>query len=128
MLFGATHQRGDADPVVRDEDDRANLSALATVRPALAEAVTAKGTKARAAVRAALPDHLPLAGALAPGLYLLAGLGGRGFTLAPLLAEQMAAEMSGTPRPMDGRLAKLCDPKRYGQLSPGTDPAGNTTP
>ncbi len=120
LLFGATHQRGDADGGVREADDLANLAALATVRPVLAQAVAAKGVKGRAGVRAAMPDQSPLCGPAAPGLYLLTALGGRGFTLAPLLAEQIAAEVAGIPRPMDHRLARRLDPLRYaGSTEPG---------
>ncbi len=120
LLFGATHQRGDADAALREADDQANLTSLATVRPALAEAVAAKGVKARAAIRAATPDHMPLSGQAAPGLFLLTALGGRGFTLAPLLAEQIAAEVAGAPHPLSLDLVRRVDPQRY---SPSCRPA-----
>ena len=46
----------------------------------------------RAAVRATTFDRMPVADALAaPGLYLLGGLGSRGFCTAPLLGEHLAA-------------------------------------
>jgi tRNA 5-methylaminomethyl-2-thiouridine biosynthesis bifunctional protein len=70
----------------------------------------------RASVRAATPDHLPLAGAVAPGLYVLAGLGGRGLCLAPLLAEALVAEAVGVSSPLPGALLALCDPTRYGAM------------
>src|SRR5690606_33105154 len=87
LLFGATHDRGDADPTVRPADDRRNLETLAAARPRLAAAAAARPLRSRAGVRAVTPDRLPLCGALAPGLWTLTGLGGRGYALAPLLAE-----------------------------------------
>jgi tRNA 5-methylaminomethyl-2-thiouridine biosynthesis bifunctional protein len=112
-IFGATHQRGSDDEAPRSEDDERNLLALAARRPALAEAVRKGPLHARASVRAATPDRLPLAGRLASGVYVLGGLGGRGFTTAPLLAEHVAAQALGAPSPLPKTLAALIDPARY---------------
>ena len=125
VLFGATHGRGDADPAPRPEDREANLRALAAARPALAARVRALGPEAlssRAAVRAAAPDHLPLAGADPgrPGVWTLTALGGRGFTHAPLLAEHVAALVAGAPTPLPGDLAAAVDPARF--VAAGTSP------
>jgi len=78
------------------------------------------------------PDRLPLVGAVpctmqaqparlerlrevarAPGLWVLAGLGGRGFTWAPLLGEVVAALVTGGPLPMESRLLDAADPARH---------------
>jgi tRNA 5-methylaminomethyl-2-thiouridine biosynthesis bifunctional protein len=66
-----------------------------------------------AAIRWAAPDHQPLAGRAADGRYLLGALGGRGFTLAPLLAEHVAALLAGVPSPLDASAARLVDPARF---------------
>ena len=118
LLYGATHDRGDAGEDIRLEDDARNLALLHKGRPRLAAAVEASSGKRgrRASVRAATPDHLPLAGAVAPGLYVLAGLGGRGLCLAPLLAEALVAEAVGVSSPLPGALLALCDPTRYGAM------------
>ena len=113
LLFGATHQRGDDDRRARSADDADNLESLATVRPALARRVGLAPLGHRAAIRTSTPDHMPLAGEAAPGLYLLTGFGGRGFTLAPLLAEQVTAQVLGAPRPLSRTLAGCLDPRRY---------------
>jgi len=47
------------------------------------------------------------------GLYILAGLGGRGFALAPLLAEHVAARATGAPSPLPLPLAGKVDPARF---------------
>ena len=72
----------------------------------------------RAAPRSAspTPDHLPLAGAApdgAAGLFVLGGFGARGFTLAPLLAEHVAALALGAPSPLPAPLAAFVDPARF---------------
>ena len=72
--------------------------------------------RGRAAVRATTSDHLPLAGAApgAPqGLFVLGGLGSRGFCTAPLMAEHLVALALGLPSPLPGDLAAAVDPARF---------------
>jgi tRNA 5-methylaminomethyl-2-thiouridine biosynthesis bifunctional protein len=64
-------------------------------------------------VRATTADYLPIAGAVGPGLFALTGLGSRGFTLAALLAEHIAALALGAPSPLPRPLADLVDPARF---------------
>jgi tRNA 5-methylaminomethyl-2-thiouridine biosynthesis bifunctional protein len=54
-----------------------------------------------------------MAGALAPGLWVLGGFGSRGFTLAPLLAEHVAAGVLGAPSPLPAPLALIVDAARF---------------
>jgi tRNA 5-methylaminomethyl-2-thiouridine biosynthesis bifunctional protein len=118
LLFGATHDRDDRDTNERPEDHLRNLAQLAQGRPALAARIDGATLTGRAAVRAATPDHLPLAGAVpgTEGLFVLTGLGGRGFTLAPLLAEQVAALALGAAPPLPEGLGALVNPARYAGL------------
>jgi tRNA 5-methylaminomethyl-2-thiouridine biosynthesis bifunctional protein len=113
VLFGATHDRDDTGVEVRSEDHGRNLEILARGRPDLALALDGAALDGRAGIRAATPDHLPLAGALGDGLHVLSGLGGRGFTLAPLLAEEVAATALAAPPPLPRGLAALVDPRRF---------------
>jgi tRNA 5-methylaminomethyl-2-thiouridine biosynthesis bifunctional protein len=113
LLFGATHDRDDTDADVREADHARNLDQLRKGRPALAAALAGEPLQGRAAIRAATPDHLPLAGEAAPGLFVLTGLGGRGFTLAPLLAEEIAAAALDAPRPLAAEIAVRLDPSRF---------------
>ena len=114
LLFGATHDRDDAGDEIRAEDNRRNLADLAQARPALAAALADRTLSARAGVRAAARDLLPIAGAApgGPGLFALGGFGGRGFCLAPLLAEHVAALALGHASPLPGDLGALIDPMR----------------
>ncbi|HEX8234053.1 MAG TPA: FAD-dependent 5-carboxymethylaminomethyl-2-thiouridine(34) oxidoreductase MnmC [Caulobacteraceae bacterium] len=121
LLFGATHDRGDASDEVREEDHRRNLAQLARARPGLAARLAAVPLAGRAGVRAAARDHLPAAGGITPSLFVLSGLGGRGFTLAPVLGEHVAALIAGATSPLPRHLAAAVDPQRLaaGTGSPG---------
>ncbi|MGV9005573.1 MAG: tRNA (5-methylaminomethyl-2-thiouridine)(34)-methyltransferase MnmD [Brevundimonas sp.] len=128
LLYGATHDRGDTDTTARDGDTARNLLTLGTRLPALAARVGAAGPgQSRAAVRATTPDRLPLAGALpgADGLYLLTGLGSRGFAFAPLLADHLAALIMDRPSPLPMDLAARVDPGRITAQRPLAERPGN---
>jgi tRNA 5-methylaminomethyl-2-thiouridine biosynthesis bifunctional protein len=114
FLFGATHDRDRTDTDLDAADHRRNLTALHRLDPGLAEGLDLKALQGRAAIRAATADRLPLAGRLDEGLYVLGGLGSRGFTTAPLLAEHVAAAMLSLPSPLPTDLANLVDPLRSG--------------
>ncbi len=101
----------------------------------------ARVTGGRAGIRAATPDHLPLAGPIIdrshfqrhyadlhhgrhwqnyppaqalPGLFVLGGLGSRGFTTAPWLAEQVVGQLCGeTIAPADEAVLKSVHPNRF---------------
>ena len=105
VLFGATHDRGDEDPAPRAADHVRNL-AIARNSPDLAAAFAGRALVAHAGVRATTRDYLPLAGATPDGLFVLTGLGSRGFTLAPLLAEHVAALALDAPSPLPADLAR----------------------
>lgn len=114
VLFGATHDRDDVEVDVRASDDERNRVALAAVRPALAAALARQPEKGRASIRATTPDRMPIAGEIAPGLFVLTALGSRGFTTAPILAEHIAALVCGAPSPLPVDGAALVSPSRFG--------------
>lgn len=94
----------------------------------------------RAAVRCSTPDHLPLVGAL-PNItqqlndyahlyqakpaytypraqniaqqYILTGLGSRGLTTAPLMAEILVSQLLGQPLPVSRTIAGALCPNRF---------------
>lgn len=112
LLFGATHDRDDEGVEVRSEDTRRNLATLAGCLPQRAEHAGQAPLRSRAAVRATTPDRLPVAGRVEEGLYVLGGLGSRGFCLAPLLAEHVAAQVLGRPSPLPMAMAHRLLPSR----------------
>lgn len=114
VLFGATHDRGRTDLAIDAADHGRNLAAVGKVLPQLAERLSRGPLQGRAGVRATTPDHLPLAGWHSRSrLFVLTGLGSRGFTTAPLMAEHVAALMLGRPSPLPEDLARLVDPDRF---------------
>lgn len=115
LLFGATHDRGDVGTDIRPESSADNRRKLAERLPGLAGRIAGVETRSRAAVRATTADRLPLAGEIAPGLFVLTGLGSRGLCLAPLLGEHLAAAASGTPSPLPRDLETRIDPARLTQ-------------
>ena len=117
VLFGATHDRDDEDAGLRPADHARNLQLLARRRPRLAAALAEGPLEGRAGVRAATPDRSPSAGPVGgeAGPMALTGLGGRGFVLAPLLAEHLAALVAGAPSPLPAPLAALVAPDRFRQ-------------
>ncbi len=112
VLFGATHDRGDTSVETTVEDHARNLWAISAVHPRLAGRIDIAELQGRAAIRAATPDQMPAAGQVENGLFVLAGLGSRGFCTAPLLAEHLAALIVGTPSPLAREAAGLVDPGR----------------
>jgi tRNA 5-methylaminomethyl-2-thiouridine biosynthesis bifunctional protein len=112
LLFGATHDRGRTDTAVDPVDHQRNLDTLALALPAVAEAARLIPLQGRASIRAAAFDRMPVAGAMDEGLYVLGGLGSRGFTTAPLLAEHLAALIAGAPSPLPRDLQATVDPSR----------------
>jgi len=115
LLFGATHDRGEAEVDVRSADHDRNLATLAAALPGLAGRLAGRALGGRAAIRATTSDHMPLAGPTATreGVFLLTGFGSRGFSHAPLLAEHVAALAMGAPSPLPTPLAALVDPDRF---------------
>jgi tRNA 5-methylaminomethyl-2-thiouridine biosynthesis bifunctional protein len=112
VLFGATHDRGRSDTGLDPADHDRNLRTLTEALPALAEAARDLPLQGRASIRATTSDRMPAAGAVADGLYVLGGLGSRGFTTAPLLAEHIAALIAQTPSPLPLELHAAIDPAR----------------
>ncbi len=116
LMFGATHDRDRADTAVDPADHARNLETLAGTLPDLARACGHVALEGRAAIRAAAADRMPVAGSLPDGLHVLGGLGSRGFTTAPLLAEHLAALITGAPSPLPADLQALVDPARLSKL------------
>ncbi len=108
VLFGATHDRGDAEP---RGPGRGSPAQPRTSWPRGCPAWpngwrdAAAGRARGGARRHARPPAAGRRGGAGEGLFVLTGLGGRGFTLAPLLAEAVAALALGLPSPLPAALA-----------------------
>jgi tRNA 5-methylaminomethyl-2-thiouridine biosynthesis bifunctional protein len=115
-LTGSTYGRADADPQPRPQDHLANLERLGELLPAAAARLEPQfraGTvRAWSGVRWASSDRRPLAGELAPGLWVSTAMGSRGLTFAALCGEWIAARLHGEPWPLEARLAQALEVRR----------------
>lgn len=130
LLCGASRREGD-DLELHEQEHRGNAERLLRLTGLRAPADTGRWF-GRAGRRQLSADRLPVAGALPlppaelpprrdqarwlprlPGLYVLGALGGRGLTLAPLLGRLLAAQITGTPQPLERDLVDAVDPARW---------------
>lgn len=136
-LWGATFMPSHTqDPVISAPATAHNNAALSSLRPA--DWVADAPRYARAGLRATTPDKLPFAGP-APDLaachahfetlrggrhpterpinharlFLMGGLGARGFTFAPALANHLTAIAYTTPLPFTDSQTRLISPMRF---------------
>jgi tRNA 5-methylaminomethyl-2-thiouridine biosynthesis bifunctional protein len=120
-FIGSTFERNCQQAPVREEDHAANQVRLATLLPALGEAMAGQFGPDRvqgwAGVRCTLPNRLPAVGpidhARLPGLCLSTGMGARGISLAVLCGELTAAWLNDEPLPLPAALAKHLAADRF---------------
>ena len=141
QVMGSTFVKGDTSTDYRDSEAQENIriqqQALIDWSDSQHLAVSGEG---RASLRAAVPDHLPIMGAVPdvqaqrqqfhhihqgyqektlpaakdlPNLFILSGLGSRGVTSAPLLAEALACQIAGEPLPLPQPLLNAINPNRF---------------
>ena len=154
LIIGATYAPVaiGATPRFSPEATETTLEAVRRVRPDLVAGLDPKDSRPRVSVRCTTPDRLPVVGAAPdwafygsrydglrtgrreeypkgetePGLFILAGLGSRGFATAALSAAMIAAEIAGAPAPVEASLAEAVHPARFfiRDLKRGTRKAG----
>ncbi len=112
FLFGATHEREDRGVDVREADRARNLDSLAKAMPERAARVVSSPFRSRVSIRVMTRDYLPVVGLADKGVYLLTGLGARGFCLAPLLARALLNQVIGVPSALPLAAKKLLEPRR----------------
>ncbi|HTM83144.1 FAD-dependent 5-carboxymethylaminomethyl-2-thiouridine(34) oxidoreductase MnmC [Asticcacaulis sp.] len=112
FLFGATHEREDRGTEVRAADRGRNLDSLARAMPDRAARIANGPFRSRASIRVMTRDYLPVVGPADDGIYLLTGLGARGFCLAPLLAKALLNHITGVPSALPLIAKNLLDPRR----------------
>jgi tRNA 5-methylaminomethyl-2-thiouridine biosynthesis bifunctional protein len=120
-FIGSTFERNCEQAPVREEDHAANQVRLATLLPGLGEAMKAQFGPDRvqgwAGLRCTLPNRLPAVGPVdsqrLPGLWISAGMGARGISLAVLCGELTAAWLANEPLPLSADLNKHLSAERY---------------
>ncbi|MGO1461627.1 MAG: FAD-dependent 5-carboxymethylaminomethyl-2-thiouridine(34) oxidoreductase MnmC [Oleiphilaceae bacterium] len=117
-VIGATFDLHSDEPEPTTESHRENIRALSSMVPSIVSADTAAGDipeqlAGRVGFRCTTHDYQPVAGPLCDvqgqevkGLYLLTGMGSKGLTYAPLLAEFVADQVTGQPCALPTSLAK----------------------
>ncbi len=140
QCIGATFEKDTFDISVKAAEDEFNLKMLQTCLPELATWQTEDIHTSKARLRCMTPDHLPMVGFMpklnehkseyahlskdknwryktpAPhykNLYVLSGLGARGLCSAPLLADILAADLTGAPYPVDNKMLFNLAPNRF---------------
>lgn len=116
-VVGATFDRGDENPAVKLDDHERNLAALGEALPELVAALgrpKAAAATGRTAFRATTPDHLPIAGEIADGLFVSTGHGSRGIVSATIAGELIATRASLEVPPMSSAECAALDPRRFG--------------
>ena len=138
--IGATFDKNSFDITANSEGDEYNLGMLNQCLPELTDWTITDVASAKARLRCMTPDHLPLVGAMPDieehvttyahlrkdknwkfyeatptinNLYVLTGLGARGLCSAPLAAEILAADICGTPYPVNSKMLFNLSPNRF---------------
>ncbi len=141
--IGATFNKNSTSTQASDEDDDFNLNMLTKCLPSLASKVNWTKddfSSSKARLRCMTPDHMPMVGAMpdikkhietyphlakdknwkynqaAPvveNLYVMMGFGARGLCSAPLAADILAADLCGTPYPVDNDMLFNLSPNRF---------------
>lgn len=123
-FMGSTFERDCTQAPVRTEDHAANQERLATLLPHLAEAMKRSFQPDRihgwAGLRCTLPNRLPAIGPVdsqrLPGLWISAGMGARGISLAVLCGDIVAAWLDNQALPLPPDLLKHLRAERYRAL------------
>lgn len=114
-VAGATFDLRDMNPALTTESQEQNLSELTAMLPQVLATPSHDDLPlaGRVAFRCTTHDYQPVAdevheadGAVHSGLYLLTGLGSKGLTYAPLLAEYLADRITGQPECLPSHLAR----------------------
>lgn len=110
---GASFDRDCATAILKDSDDIENLALVNQVLQQPQWFADAKVHSAKAGVRSTVRDHVPVVGEIEDGLWVLGGLGARGLLFAPLLAEHLAATLTGQVSPLSLPLLQLVQVQRF---------------
>ncbi len=115
LLVGATYEHDDDDTAPRPASDLANLARLETILPGARERFEEGALSGRASLRAALPDRLPIVGAVGgqTGRFVAAGYASRGVVWAGLLGEALADRIARQPLPLENELMRAIAPQRF---------------
>ena len=138
--FGSSFKVNDTSRELKEEEHDHNMAILSNALPSLADELRHRSKTGRAAQRASTRDYLPLVGGVceknammkqygrlskdastrfndtAPwceGLFVNVGHGSKGLITCPLSAEIIAAQITGSPYPLEKSLIDCLSPQRF---------------
>jgi tRNA 5-methylaminomethyl-2-thiouridine biosynthesis bifunctional protein len=111
--IGSTHQKDFQDIMPSSEATKDLISR--TERNFKINLVSDANALTEARLRVGSKDRLPIAGRISndQNIYAIGALGSRGFSLAPLLGELIASQISKSPNPISTGIALSIDPMRF---------------
>ena len=111
--IGSTHQKDFQDLLPSSE--AANDLISRTERNFKVNLGSVDGALTEARLRLGSKDRLPIAGKISndQNIYAIGALGSRGFSLAPLMGELIASQISQSPNPVSTGIALSIDPMRF---------------
>lgn len=115
-VTGATFDLKDTNPHLSNKSHRENLDALRDMLPNLEIKNAPQLLDGRVCFRCTTHDYQPVAGVMKrgeqPALTLFTGLGSKGLSYAPLLAEFLADRLSGQPEALPLSLSERLNSQR----------------
>lgn len=99
VMLGATHDHvgPGQDAGLRPEDNVENCQVYEKMTGVR---INPTDWRSRASVRVTTKDTLPISAQMSEGVYVMTGLGSRGFMMAPLLGEALVCDVLGEPSPL----------------------------
>lgn len=140
LVFGATFEPIElsAKAQISDEARTHNLTEAQKLSPGWIAHIDPAKLESRASTRVTTPDRMPIAGALfdedvmenllsplrngarvtgecpeVSSVFVMTGLGARGFTFAPLLADLIVSQTMGSPLPLARSEQEIVSPVRF---------------
>ena len=116
LILGASFYPNRDDAEILLEDHVHNYDLIHSVFPTYAQSLNDVHTwQGRASVRAQSHDYFPLLGKMKANeeIYSFAGLGSKGFLLAPLCSEMLVAQILGEACPVPANLVKKLNATRF---------------
>jgi tRNA 5-methylaminomethyl-2-thiouridine biosynthesis bifunctional protein len=111
--IGSTHQKDFQDLLPSSEATNDLISR--TERNFKVNLGSIDGALSEVRLRLGSKDRLPIAGKISndQNIYAIGALGSRGFSLAPLMGELIASQISQSPNPVSTGIALSIDPMRF---------------
>jgi tRNA 5-methylaminomethyl-2-thiouridine biosynthesis bifunctional protein len=120
LVFGASYERlapgTQSPPPVSSQNHVHNKNVLGKIAPELAAHIDLNSAAGRSSIRVTTPDQMPIAGPAPHSqdqLYVLGGLGSRGFSTAFLCAEIIVSQAFEEPSPVGHEIEDAVAPNRF---------------